>query len=289
MPPNFIYPDPNQDKVMQELDKLVKILQKPKSPELKKNIRILRAFSKSLFIVSHRGGKQAPSLMTPTQTAPIQETPQQPTQPLPSPASPAPPPPPPAPIAAPTTPKEVPQQTISQLKKESGKLMYNLIEPAMQQKDWGLYSQVKKLISIQLKKDPALLDNPNFLTGEITKAAKELKIKTSEAYIKKIAHHINKNLKGYGKIDPLIKDPRVKKITCRSYDDIEVEFENETLPTNIKFDTTQELNDFITNVAERNGKKVSDTKPKVEIKLDNMEIDAEYNPMTTSSFTITKI
>ncbi|MAG52332.1 MAG: hypothetical protein CMH62_00040 [Nanoarchaeota archaeon] len=50
----FLYPDTTKDKVMEELDKIVDILQNPVNPEEKKNIRILRNFTKSLFIVSHK-------------------------------------------------------------------------------------------------------------------------------------------------------------------------------------------------------------------------------------------
>ena len=44
MPTKFLYPDTTRDKVMEELDKLVEILNKPKNPETEKGGEV---FSKS--------------------------------------------------------------------------------------------------------------------------------------------------------------------------------------------------------------------------------------------------
>ncbi|MAF50566.1 MAG: hypothetical protein CMH64_00585 [Nanoarchaeota archaeon] len=284
MSTKFLYPNENNNKTLEELDRIVKILQKPKSPELKKNIRILRAFSKSLFIISHKKPKST-KMQQPLQTQPLPKV-QQSSAPLP-------PPPPPAPKAA--TPKpsqpqeEIKQNNISKLKKENGKLVYDLIEPAMESQDWKIYNKLRQVVKKNITKDPTILEKSSFLESEIKKAATELKIKYSDSYIQKIKYYLEKNIKGFGKMDPLMHDSRVKEISCNSYNDIKVVFESETLPTNIQFDTNQELNNFILGLSEKYGKPVSDTKPDLEIKLPNMEIKANYNPITTSSFTIKKI
>jgi hypothetical protein len=279
MPINFLYPDPSKDKIMDELDKLVSILQKPKTPELKRNIRIVRNFTKALFIVSH---KKLPVRIS---KQPITQ------QPLPTQQKAPLPPPPPAPKEVPKTlpNEEIPQNTITQLKKEGDELKYNSIEPVMQSLDWKIYNHLRPIVKEALKKDPKTIEDQPFLEKEIKKITKELKIEFSNDYIKKIKYYLTKNMKGFGKVDPLIKDERVKKIICNSYSEIKVIFENETLKTNIKFDSNEGLNNFIEGLAEKYGKEVSDSNPKLELKLPNMEIKADYNPLTTSSFVITKL
>lgn len=294
MPTKFLYPDNTQDKVMEELEKLVKVLEIPSNPELKKNIRFMRNLTKSLFIVAHKKQRAIKKELSfePYNPINIQEynpapikTPEM--RKIPS-------PPPPAPKASqlpiPTlTHPEIESNNIIQLKKENGTLVYDVVEPRMESIDWRIYNALRPIVKEAVKKDPNIVENQNFIDNEIKKISKTLKIKYSPDYVKKIKYYLEKNIKGYGKIDPLMRDLRVRKIICSSYDNIKVIFENETLPTNIEFDSNEELNNFIFGLAEKYNQKLSESQQSLEIKLPNMEIKAEYSPLTTSSFTITKI
>jgi len=293
MSTNFLYPDPTRAKVMDELDKIVNILEKPKNPEMEKNIRFLRNFTKSLFVVSHRKHQPIKRQVV-SQPIGIQEFESKPLETKPIQKQ-APPPPPPAPKAnsLPSAPKikhpEIEKNSITQLKKENNTLIYDVVEPRMESIDWQIYNELKPVVQETIKKNPNAPTSPEFIAKEIQKISKRLKIKYSPNFVKKIKYYLEKNIKGYGKIDPLIRDPRVRKIICVSYNDVKVIFENETLPTNIQFDSNEELNNFIINIAEKNNKKASELEPDLEIKNPRMEVKANYNPLTTSSFTITKI
>ncbi|HLC73613.1 MAG TPA: hypothetical protein VJH20_03175 [Candidatus Nanoarchaeia archaeon] len=295
MTTKFLYPDPTRDKVMEELDRLVAVLDKPKNPEIEKNIRFLRNFTKSLFMIAHK------KPLRPKFSRIIEEHRQlesskpieikQETKPLPPKILPPPPLPSPKPISLPPKMKlpEIEKNNIIQLKKENNTLIYDVVEPRMESMDWQIYNELKPVIQETIKKNPNIIQDQNFIPSEIQKIAKRLKIKYSPDYARKIKYYLEKNLKGYGKLDPLIRDNRVRKIICNSYDDIKVVFESETLPTNIEFDSNEELNNFIVNLAERNGRKISELEPYLEIKNPIMEVRANYSPLTTSSFTITKI
>jgi len=295
MTTKFLYPDPTRDKVMEELDRLVAVLDKPKNPEIEKNIRFLRNFTKSLFMIAHK------KPLRPKFSRIIEEHRQlesskpieikQETKPLPPKILPPPPLPSPKPISLPPKMKlpEIEKNNIIQLKKENNTLIYDVVEPRMESMDWQIYNELKPVIQETIKKNPNIIQDQNFIPSEIQKIAKRLKIKYSPDYARKIKYYLEKNLKGYGKLDPLIRDNRVRKIICNSYDDIKVVFESETLPTNIEFDSNEELNNFIVNLAERNGKKISELEPYLEIKNPIMEVRVNYSPLTTSSFTITKI
>ena len=295
MTTKFLYPDPTRDKVMEELDRLVAVLDKPKNPEIEKNIRFLRNFTKSLFMVAHKKPLRPKFSRTIEEYRQLESSKpieiKQETKPLPPKILPPPPLPSPKPISLPPKMKlpEIEKNNIIQLKKENNTLIYDVVEPRMESMDWQIYNELKPVIQETIKKNPNIIQDQNFIPSEIQKIAKRLKIKYSPDYARKIKYYLEKNLKGYGKLDPLIRDNRVRKIICNSYDDIKVVFESETLPTNIEFDSNEELNNFIVNLAERNGKKISELEPYLEIKNPIMEVRVNYSPLTTSSFTITKI
>ena len=292
----FLYPDQTRDKVMEELDKLVEILDKPKNPETEKNIKFLRNFTKSLFIVSHR--KQRRKQVIPQEYLPQIESSNQYPKPAKKPLEikPSPiklPPPPPVPSKSISPPRiklpEIEKNNFAQLRKENNTLIYDVVEPRMESLDWRIYNEIKPIIYETIKQNPGITEDQNFISNEIQKVTKRLKIKYSPDYVRKIKYYLEKNLKGYGKLDPLIRDNRIRKIICNSYDDIKVVFENETLQTNIEFDSNEELNDFIMTLAERNGKKASELESYLEIKNPMMEAKINYSPLITSSFVITKI
>ena len=295
MTTKFLYPDQTRDKVMEELDRLVAVLDKPKNPEIEKNIRFLRNFTKSLFMIAHKKPLRPKFSRTIEEYRPLESSKpieiKQETKPLPPKILPPPPLPSPKPISLPPKMKlpEIEKNNIIQLKKENNTLIYDVVEPRMESMDWQIYNELKPVIQETIKKNPNIIQDQNFIPSEIQKIAKRLKIKYSPDYARKIKYYLEKNLKGYGKLDPLIRDNRVRKIICNSYDDIKVVFESETLPTNIEFDSNEELNNFIVNLAERNGKKISELEPYLEIKNPIMEVRVNYSPLTTSSFTITKI
>ena len=282
----FLYHDTDKDKVLEELDRIVKILQKPADPEVKKNVKFLRRFTKSLFIVSHKRTKVPHKMQTYSRQIIPQMSPVMARAGIPL------PPPPPRPsmdkVENNANNREIEQNHISKLKKENGQVIFDIIEPRMEAIDWQIYNELRPIVKEAVKKDPEIVDRPDFIPGKVREIASNLKIKYSPDYIKKIKYYLEKNIKGFGKIDALMRDSRVKKIICSSYNELKVVFEGEVLPTNIVFDSNEELNNFILGVAEKYGSKVSETEPILKINLPNMDITAEYSPLTTSSFTIIK-
>ena len=89
-------------------------------------------------------------------------------------------------------------------------------------------------------------------------------------------------------MDPLIKDPDVAEIVCNSYNNIKVKYKNELIPPNIQFDTIEELDNFILNIAEKSNQKVSEANPELIINLLGLRVSAFYNPIMGSRFTIVK-
>jgi flagellar protein FlaI len=119
-------------------------------------------------------------------------------------------------------------------------------------------------------------------------------IAVSPVGIRKILHTLEKDIVGYGKIDPVMYDEYVEDIGCggvnkplflwhRKYENIK---------TNIAFRDEQELDDFIMRVVHKAGKHVSIAFPIVDVTLPEkhrlaVSFGKETTPLGTS-FTIRK-
>ena len=284
----FLYPNHEQKEIIDELEKITDILSKPVSPQLKKNMHFINKFTHALL----RAGKPytESKQFKPEDTEIIK--PYIPskiiTKKIEAPRKLAIPPPPLPPILAIEKHPNLP--VYIKLKKEDNLLKYESLEPEMQQQDWKIFSKVKAIIKQQLMQNPNILENESFISDEIQKSAKEFKIKISPDYTKKIQYYLIKNIKGYGRIDPLINDNKVTSIICNSYDNINVIYNNESLQTNIQFETNEEMNNFILNLAERFNKQISEETPSLQFTTPLFKSSLNYAPlMGRSSFRIDKL
>ncbi len=304
MPIQFLSPNPEQKEALDELEKLISVLEIRPNKKLKRNVRFVKGFTKAL-LVAGRNYSNTTRIKIPRVEIKHIESAEKHEEPkiqvsknpsvidIPS----MPPPPPPAPIST----KIAETQAINikgggksfddfvqKVSKENGMLRFNIIEPEMEPIDWKILNYVKANLKQQIIKDPAVLERESFLIDEIKKACQMLKIKYSDSYLRKIKYYLVKYIKGFGKIEPLLKDSDISEIICYSYNDIKVRYKNEMIPTNIQFDTNEELDNFILNLAEKSNKTVSETNPELKTVFQNLRISAFYNPIMGSRFTITK-
>ncbi|MBI2507447.1 hypothetical protein HYV89_00665 [Candidatus Woesearchaeota archaeon] len=307
MPIHFLSPNPEQKEAFDELEKLLGILDQKPSKDLIRNARFIRKFTKAMLLA---GKKSSPSSRFKTQylkrgqASPIimerkviPEKPQAQPQKIPAVQSmPLPPPPPsPAPMLF-----QAEQginikgggksfnSFVQKVSKEEGILRFSIIEPEMESVDWKIFNEVKAKLKQQIIKDPGVLDKESYLIDEIKDVCKKINAKYSDSYLRKIRYYLVKYIKGFGKVDPLIKDPDVSEIICSSYNNIKVRYKSELIPTNIQFDTNEELDNFIINLAEKSNKKISEIQPDLQMVFNNLKISAFYNPIMGSRFTIAK-
>jgi len=316
----FISPNPEQKKALDDLENLLSILDKEPSKELRQNVRFVKTFTRALLFagrtysprlriknfersyesdepkkknLEQKSEKTYRKIMThgewdklPQKMILHEDLPEAP--PLP--------PAPPSPMQV--SGKEAGinvkgggisfQDFMLTISRENGVLKFNIVEPGMESADWRIFQQVKNKLKQQIIKNPGVLEQESFLINEIKNTCNELKIKYSDSYLKKIKYFLVKYIKGFGKVDPLINNPDISEIICDSYDDIKVKYKNEVLKTNIHFDTNEELDNFIMNIADKTNLKVSEENPVLEVVYRNFKISAFYNPIMGSRFTIIK-
>ncbi len=130
---------------------------------------------------------------------------------------------------------------------------------------------------------PAILANHEKLSSKI-----------SPVGVRKIIYYLERDIVGYGKIDPLIYDEYVEDIGCSGINKSLFLWHRkyENIKTNIVFRDEQELDDFIMRVVHKAGKHVSIAFPIVDVTLPEkhrlaVSFGKEITPSGTS-FTIRK-
>lgn len=288
----FVYPNPVQRDIIEELEKITEILSKEPSPQLKKNMRFVRNFTYSLLMNGKRYSEEKTVVKTPLikkdvvkihdikkpVIAEIKKV-------MPKVEKIVPLPPVPPPLMKKVLSIEEENQGLI---KENGVLRYKAVEPFMSTEDWEVFNRVKDVLNEDIIKNASILENEVFVSEKIKKACEEIKIKFSKDAIKKIIYYLKKNILGYGKMEPLIREKKVKAIVCNSYNDVKVDYENTILKTEVEFDSNEDLNNFLLNLAEKLGKKLEEGK-EVELSSNDFKVRINYNPIMGSSFTLNKL
>ena len=286
----FLPPNPEQKRALEELENYMKLLDTEPSKELKQNIRFVKSFTKSLLLAGkYRYKPEKKHIEIIQKSVHVKPVMKKEIKPI---IKPLPPSAPHAPNSMPEAPQAVQihheASAQPEILEENGVLRFNIIEPEMDSQDWKIFNQLKPKIRQLIMDYPNALTKEDLLLNEIKKSLKNLNIKYSESHFKKIKYYLIKYLKGYGKIDPLINEKKITSIICNSYNDIKVVYNGKTLNTNIKFDTNEELDNFIMNLAERYHKELSESSPELTMVLPNLSISSFYNPIMGSRFTINK-
>jgi len=182
--------------------------------------------------------------------------------------------------------------------KNRKELIYNLIEPQLNKEEKEIHKKrVKGLFEIleveltALKKKEKVID---YLEEHIKKILDEYGIKLSKKSYLKIMYYIYRNFVGLNEIEPLMQDPYIEDVSCsgvgvplyivhRKYGSIK---------TNIVYNNSKELQEFIVKLAERCGRFISYAEPLLDGSLpDGSRVQASYASDVTTrgpTFTIRK-
>lgn len=148
-------------------------------------------------------------------------------------------------------------------------MMYEVIEPELTEKEWEVYRAVKDEILYNLNID--LTDREGFrerVRPLIVKYYKKI-MKTKkppEERINYILYYLERDLIGFGKLDPLIRDPNIEDIHVSGVGKpVFVWYTKyDLLPTNVVFEDESELRRHLQKIMFVSGKQVSYTRPIVD-------------------------
>ena len=180
--------------------------------------------------------------------------------------------------------------------KDTQKIRYQVIEPTLQQDEEKHLHEIKNLLMEELDVNLKEIENKekaeNYLKQKIKELVKKYRIKIPAEAVDKLTYYIIRDFTGYGKIDPLMKDPLIEDISA---DGVNIPLYvwhrlYESLPTNIMFTDAAELDSFVIHLAYLSGKNISIATPILDASLpDGSRIQITYGREVTkrgSTFTI---
>jgi len=181
--------------------------------------------------------------------------------------------------------------------KETLEKYYKVIEPYLSDEEQNnlnfIWETLMKTFNLRLDE----LDSKkveNYLYEQVEKVINNYEIEIDDVTKKKILYYIKRESLGFGKIDPLMRDPNIEDVSCdgegvplflyhRKYG---------SLRSNVEFGDEEELSYFVVRLAQKCGKHISIAEPMLDATMpDGSRIQMTLsNEVTTkgSTFTIRK-
>jgi flagellar protein FlaI len=182
--------------------------------------------------------------------------------------------------------------------KKEAYLIYNVLEPSLNQKEKELYQKIinslLEVLDIELSSIKKREEAMEYLEDKIRKILEELEIKITDDLYKKIMYFIYRNFIGLNEIEPLMNDPYIEDISCDGTNVplFIVHRKYGSLKTNIVFEDSQKLLEFVTKLSERTGRFISYAEPLLDGTLpDGSRVQASFSQDVTTkgpTFTIRK-
>ena len=156
---------------------------------------------------------------------------------------------------------------------KTGEYKYILDELQLDSLERGVYDRILEILLAEIESPKEeILDPRKFFAEEAKKIVDKYRISLGwlpDVSWYKILYHAERDLVGFGKIDPLMRDPNIEDISCdgvgksvyvwhRKYESIE---------TNLQFDSDEVLDNTVVKLVHMAGKHVSSAFPIVDASL----------------------
>ncbi len=152
----------------------------------------------------------------------------------------------------------------------SGKCRYDLLEPNMTPDEaktyGGMVAELHKKPRSELE-DMKKTGGRERIKQKFERLCREKSIPGSLKY--RMSYFVERDFWGYKKIDALLKDEKVEDVSCNGYGSpVYVYLQDfESMPTNIIFESDEELDDFILYLVQKGGKSISAAHPIQDVAL----------------------
>lgn len=171
---------------------------------------------------------------------------------------------------------------------------YEAIEPTLTAEEQELLEVLKELIieNLEITQEPDPKERESYLRSAVEKLLRDMGITLHPLPKERIMYYVIRDFVRYGPIDVVMIDPQVEDISC---DGVGVPFyiyhrEYGSVPSNLKFDSEEELDAFVVWLAQKCGKHISVAQPMLDASIpDGSRLQATLGKHVTkkgSSFTI---
>jgi flagellar protein FlaI len=181
---------------------------------------------------------------------------------------------------------------------EKNEVKYSLLEPTLTELDEKLLAELKSILwdelSINAKGFKNAQESEEFLKFKILDAAIKYRINVDANTLGKYQYYITRDFLGFGKIDGIMRDENIEDVSCDGTNSPIFVWHRkyESIPSNVKFETAQELENFVFKLAYLCGRHISIAQPILDGTLnDGSRAQVTYGTEVTpkgSTFTIRK-
>ncbi len=157
-----------------------------------------------------------------------------------------------------------------QVDEDTGKAQYITFEPTLEEDERATLASIREVmvnstdIPLETLKDAGLMDS--FLREKLDKVFQRFRKRVPTESKEKFIYYLMRDFLGYGKIDLLMRDPNIEDVSCNGVNTPIYVWhrKHESLPTNIVYDTPEELNFIVTRIVYKTGNQISIAHPILE-------------------------
>ena len=156
---------------------------------------------------------------------------------------------------------------------KTGEYKYVLDELQLDTLERSVYNRILEILLAEIESPKEeVLDPRKFFAEEAKKIVDKYRISLGwlpDVSWYKILYHAERDLVGFGRIDPLMRDPNIEDISCDGVNKpVYVWHRNyESIETNLKFENDEELDNMVVKLVHMAGKHVSSAFPIVDASL----------------------
>ncbi|MEM4458710.1 MAG: secretion system protein E, partial [Archaeoglobaceae archaeon] len=149
---------------------------------------------------------------------------------------------------------------------DANEFSYFVNEPPLNEEDLRLVKEIVKKLEFYPISPQEIGDKFGALRRKVNRILDDFRIKKEGADYYKILYHIIKRTILYDRITPLMFDPNIEDISCNGARIPIYVFHRKytNLRTNIVFESEEELDSFVVNLAQKCGKHLSIAEPMVD-------------------------
>jgi flagellar protein FlaI len=156
---------------------------------------------------------------------------------------------------------------------KTGENKYILDELQLDPMERGIYQRILEILLAEIESPKEEITDPRkFFAEEAKKIVDKYRISLGwlpDVSWYKILYHAERDLVGFGKIDPLMRDPNIEDISCDGVQKpVYIWHRNfESLETNLQFESDEDVDNLVVKLVHMAGKHVSSAFPIVDASL----------------------
>ncbi len=150
----------------------------------------------------------------------------------------------------------------------NNRYVYDLVEPDLTEKLTDMYKKTKEMLEQRLDVDFSKLkkiEAKDFLNKQVDEVLKFFKLELAENEKKILKYYIERDFTGLELLEPFLQDANIEDISCDGVGIPLFVFHRNpdvgSIITNVKFDTSEQLDSFIIRLAQLCGKSISVSNP----------------------------